>query len=427
MKKLLKFGTLALLLLVLVQSAFAVNSVTLGSDVLVDYVKINGDEYLSGENLDVELGDDLDFRVKLQSIGDAEDVRVIVNMDIDDSRYQTYDETSRFDMDNGSTKYVDLGFTLPTILDKDLYTVTVEIRSNQGLIEIKSFNLDVEGADDAIAVRDIILSPSGSVVAGRALLAQLRLENVGQDSQDDVKVTARIPALNIVESIYVEELESERSFGRGDKETTEEIYMRIPQCAAQGLYVIEFDVEFRDGSEAITVSDEILVLESELCPNNAAPTVEERTVITAPQSQSVQIGVGGASYPVVIQNAGSTSKVYTVSVIGVDAWGTYQVSEQTPIIAAGESKVVYVYVTANEGTAQGMQTFGIDIATQGGKETIMAQANIVQPQQTGSNVVQILTISVIVLVAILVLLGIIVVISKLKGNDDDMEKGKAYY
>ncbi len=430
MKKVLQTIVFAFLLLCTMAVSFAANNVSTSNDVELEYIRINGDIYRSGENIRVDVYEELDIRVKLQATADVRDLEV-------DARLIGYEHSTRvrvsdysgvFDLREGDTTFVNLRVQVPVDADKDLYDLRVSVRDRRYDYATSSFTIRVAGPRNQLLVRDVIFSPGGSVVAGRALLAQLRIENIGELDQNDIKITARIPALNIVESAFTRDIRGEALLGRGERLTTEELFIRIPQCAPEGVYKVEFEVEY-NRFDVVSFTEEIVILESELCPTSQTtqPT-QDRTVINAPQAQMVTAGVGGASFPVVITNEGSSAKTYTLSVTGIGNWGTYKLSEQAPIVAAGETKTVFVYVNANDDAPLGIQTFGIEVQAQGSKQTILAQANVVAPEGKTSSLTEILTISVIVLVIILVLLGIIVVFTKIRGRDeDDMEKGKAYY
>ncbi len=431
MKKILQTMVFAFVLLITIGVSFAANNVSTSNDVELEYIRINGDIYQSGENIRVDVNEELDIRVKLQALADVEDVEVstrLVGYEYSDY-VQVSDHSGVFDLRSGDTDFIDLQVQVPVDSDKDVYDLRVTVQDRRYDYSSNSFTIRVSGPRNQMLVRDVIFSPGGSVVAGRALLAQLRLENIGENDQEDIKVTTRIPALNIVESTYVREVRGEAMLGRGERLTTEEIYLRIPQCAEEGIYDVEFEVEY-NRFDVVSFTEEIVILKSELCTNSSStpqPTETEKTVISAPQAQMITAGVSGSSFPVVIQNDGSSARTYTIGVTGVENWGTHSLSEQAPIVNPGQSKTVYVYVNAKEDAPLGVQTFGIDVSTQGKTQSVLAQANIVAPEKE-SNLTEILTISVIVLVIILVLLGIIVVFTKLRGRDDeDMEKGKAYY
>jgi len=436
MKKLLQIMAFVIMAVLSMSVALAANSTNyndiVDSDAVeVAYVKINGEQYEAGENIVVELGEELDIKVKLTASANADDVEVsarLIGYDYS-SRERVSDASDVFDMNTGDTDFVELSLDVPVRADKQDYELRLDVQSRNVDFARVGFTLRVEGADDELLIRDVIFSPSGHVVAGRALLTQVLLENIGNRDQDDVKVTVRIPSLALEGSVYVEEIDAaDGSSLRGDKETSEEIYLRIPTCAPAGVYSVEVEVEFDEYETANAVA-QIAVVESDLCSaaSEATQPVVEKTVITAPTEQNVVAGASGTTYPIVIQNTGSQAKSYVVTVSGVNAWGTYQVSEMAPVVGAASTKVVYVTVAANEDATSGKQAFAIEIATGDAKQSIVSYANVVEGEEDRSGTVTFLWTVLIVLVVILLILGFIAIIAKLSKNDDEEQDGKAYY
>ena len=130
--------------------------------------------------------------------------------------------------------------------------------------------LKVEQARNAIVIRDVIFSPENSVKAGRALLTSVRIKNMGEDDDEDVKVMVSIPELGISASDYIDEVESEESV------TSEELYMRIPECADAGDYTATVTVEFDEGDETWLFADWSLDCRSSLSRHNWRPSRRNR-------------------------------------------------------------------------------------------------------------------------------------------------------
>jgi uncharacterized membrane protein len=425
MKKLLVLTLFALATLV---SAFAANELSYSDAVELEYVKVNGDEYVSGDTLKVDLGENLDIRMKLQAITDVSDIQVnarLVGYEYSDR--ESVSDTSRvFDLNAGDTEFIDMSIKLPIRADKDEYELRVTVEGRRDTFETQSFTIRVAGPRSAVLVRDVIFSPNDNVAAGRSLLVQARLENIGERDQDNIRVTASIPSLGIEGTVYLDELDGERELGRGEKRSSEEIFLRIPACAKAGTYDVVVRVLY-DEDELATVTKPITIISEGACAVTGNQQVVDKTLITAPTTQDVTAGSGGATFPIVIQNAGTTSKAYTVQVVNADDWAVYTVSDRMPIVAAGDSKIVYVYVSAKADAAPGKKTFGIEVASDGAKQSIIATANVLE--QKSSSLRTILQVGVIALVAILIILGLIVLFMRGRSDkEDEMEsKGQAYY
>jgi hypothetical protein len=437
MKKLLQLAVFVMVALFSFTAAFAANSVVNSNDVTVEYIKVNGDTYVSGDTLRVDLGERLDIRVKLQASADVSDVEVrarLIGYEYS-NRESTTDASQIFDLQSGDTQYINLGLQVPVRADKDVYELRVDVDGRRVNFESAGFTVRVSGPRNHVLIRDVIFSPSNTVVAGRALLTSVRLENIGERDQDDVKVTVRIPELNLQGAVYVDSVDGENRLGRGEKVTSEEVYLRIPECA-RGTYDVEIVVTFNE-YDSVKTTRQIYVSASELCgqtqpttpTNPTTPTTSvERTVITAPSAQQVEIGGTAASFPIVIQNTASVAKSYMVSVSGTAGWAKATISDINPVVPAGSSKIVYVTIEPDAKASVGQKVFAIEVSTGDAKQTIIAQANLVdnEPNKTSSGWLTALYIIVVVLVIILIIIGIVAIIAKMSSKDEK-DDGKAYY
>ena len=160
-------------------------------------------------------------------------------------------------------------------------------------------------------LKDLVLNPDTSVVAGRALLATVRVKNTGERDQEGIKIRVSIPDLQVSATDFIDNLDADEST------TSEELYLRIPACAKAGTYEVRAAVEFNEGFDVITATKKIDVVESESCPGAVA--VKDKTmIIVSSDPQNVVAGQAGAVYPITISNAGSSPRVYTLVVDGVD-------------------------------------------------------------------------------------------------------------
>lgn len=433
MNKMLQLVILALVALSVIGIAVgAPANVTSGNAVYIESIKVNGDTYENGDTLKTDLGETLDIRLKIQANQDVDNIEAsarLIGYEYND-KDKVSDFSSTLSLQAGDTEYVNLQITVPVRADKDTYELRIDLDGRSQNFGKHAFTVRIAGPRKALLIRDVILTPSGSIESGRSLLAQVRLENIGERDQDDVKVNIAIPALNVEGSVYMNSLDGETTIGRGEKKTSEEVYLRIPACARAGTYELVTTVTF-DEFEESTQSQTITITDGGLCSQTQTSNQPQRVIVTAPSAQNVQIGVGGASFPIVIQNQGTASKTFVVSVNGVTDWGAYQISDAAPIVNGGETKVVYVYVTARDGASAGARTFGIDVTVDGQKQSIAAQA-ILTESTTSMSWKGVLTTLALILLVVVIVLAIIVAVRKMKGGKDDEDedldsKGQAYY
>ncbi len=397
----------------------------------IDFVKVNGDEISeSGANfiLDVERGDDLNVKVRLNSDSNLTDVQVEAVLRGIDNRDSVDDITDTFDMkeDVSYTKKL----TLPLIqkIDQDQYLLRVRISDRDNPTNETTYKLEIGTQRHDVEVRDVVLSPDTEVKAGRALLSTVRIRNRGEKDEDGVKVVVSIPDLGVSAADFIDELEKEGD--DDDQATTEEMFLRIPDNAETGEYDVVVDVFYDDLDKKNSYTTSIFVLGAESA--SGTPKADEKTIITvAVGKQNAVQGGAEVAYPIALTNAGASSKTYTVSADGA-AWANFRVSPSNVlVIDAGDSKAFTVFVAAGANAPAGDQTFAVTITS---RDKVLKQLplniNIQEGQVSGvSKVKRGLEVGLVILVILLVIIGLIIGFSKLRGEEEEegKEEEKTYY
>ena len=284
----------------------------------------------------------------------------------------------------------------------------------------------MEALRESVIIQDIILDPAGRVQAGRGLFAAVRIKNMGEDTEESLRVEVLMPVLGIKATEYIDELDSDEAT------TSEDMFLRLPACAEAGTYVVRATVTYADGDESVSEETTIEVGEDPSCQLSGRA---DKTVVTVPGNQDVVKGSAGSVYPLMLQNNGATDRSYELSVSGL-SWGTYRFDPGSfVLVRAGETKTVYLYVTANNDAQAGEKVFMVTVGTAGDQKQIALTANVVGGESASTlggfgDVRKALEIGVIVLIVLLIVLGLIVGFNKLKGNNKEEEgevSGQTYY
>jgi uncharacterized membrane protein len=258
---------------------------------------------------------------------------------------------------------------------------------------------------------------------------------MGESKEEGIKVRVSIPELGISASDFIDELD--KSGDDDDEATSEELYMRIPACATPGEYDVKIEVIYDEGDEKTSKQTSINVIDGEVC-ELAKPTTESKTIITiGTETQDVVQG-STVIYPLTITNKASTSKTYTVSVDGVDAFGSVSISPSNVLtIASQETEAAYISITASQGASVGEHMFNVAIKSDGATlKQIPLKSNVIEAEKpvvvTGFNRLKRgLEIGLVILVVLLVIIGLIIGFNKLKGSEEEeepsSEEGKTYY
>jgi len=428
------FRVLALFLVV----ASVLSGIVAAADVpvTIDTVKIDGDTILpDGVNrLNIERGEDMEIKVILTATDSATNVQVEAEISgyEYDHRESTSDSSRTFDVEPNTTYTKRLNVQIPDRVEEDYYKLRIMVTDRDNDEIILHYNINVDAPRHSMLIRDIILTPENEVRAGRAMLASVRVKNMGDRDEDSVKVTVSIPSLGLSASDYIDEIEED------DSETSEELYLRIPACAEEGVYDVVAEVEYDEGYEDVSKTTSIVVLRSDVCEASEGDGDEDDeepevpNVVVGSTLEDVVAGEGGAIYPITITNNAKSSKTFSVSVAGVEGWGTVRITPtNTMVLGAGKSEIMYVFVGANQDSPSGPQVFSV--AVKRGSTTVeqvSLTANVVESEGGNWDTAKKgLEVALVVLVALLVILGLIIGFSKLKNDEAEADglEAETYY
>jgi len=421
-KTMLSIMMIALLALAFIPAGL----VSATSDLDVLYLKIDGEEVdLTGGNiLQVRRGDSVPIRMNVLALANVEDVQMTAMIAYEYAEYEqnkVLQVSNDFDLLAGETTRIDVDLEVPMNMEQDYYKLRIFVTDRYSNAMVYEYDLHVVGTEqsDAVVIKEAYLSPSNEVLAGRAVSALVKIENVGDSTLDDVTLTVSVPGLNVQDAETLEDLTA------GEKETFEKIILRVPSDAEAGVYTIEYKVKF-DEYESTTATGTLIVL------GDSTYNGAEITQVQVPTAQAVNKGAAGAVYPVMITNNADSAKQYTISVEGIDAWGTVRIDPSASIVVdAHDSATAYMYISADESAAAGEKFFQLTVSD-GVEDKSIPLTAIVQDADSSSSwagLKKVLEVGLIVLVIILILVGLIVGFNKLRGNDEDEddEDAKTYY
>jgi len=387
-------------------------------------VKINSDTAYDGDDLYVERGDVLDIRVTLEA-GDQDVNDAYLGAFVSGYRYAYYerdmvtDYTRTFSLPANEKRSFDLTVKVPVDMEKkDSKLRLVLFDENSDSIITYNYQLSIYGTseDNAVQIQDFFVSPSTTIEAGRALSFKVKVKNYGNNDLDDVKVKVAIPELNIQTYETIDTLDKDET------QSFEALLLRIPSDAKPGNYEVVATVEF-DRFESVEESTEITVINA-----GVTQTAGSDSVITMPESVDVVKGTQGSVYPVLIENKGTTSKTYVLTVSGVSDWGTVSFEPSSVVvIGAGQSQTVYLRVSANDNAAVGDRVFKVNVkADEVSKETSVV-AKLKDDSVQGTPLKVILEWALIILIVVLIILGIVLLVNKMRSNKDDEEDDEQTY
>ncbi|MEM4755774.1 MAG: hypothetical protein QW594_01435 [Candidatus Woesearchaeota archaeon] len=344
------------------------------------------------------------------------------------------DITDAFDAMPGRTYTKDLSLRLPVRMEPGTYKLRIRIENADGDGVIANYQLEVAGESHAIWVRDIMLNPP-TVEAGRAMLATVRIQNVGNKNQKNgIKIELSIPQLNLGPVVdYIDEL------NREETTTSEELFLRIPECTPAGDYDVKVKVTYKNGDKETVASKKLTVTKSPTCGQTGSggsgsgttPAQPEIALSSALMSQKVLAGGKGSIYPITIANNGGSAKTFTITPV-VGDWGAALVSPSNVLIVEpGQAKTVYVYVTAKPTALVGPSMFAVSIGADGKiiqEMTLLADiytdGTVVQKPSQTTDLATVLQYVLIAILVLLVIFGVLIAFKKFTASDEHSSKKK---
>lgn len=386
----------------------------------IDEVEVEGVELQTGSTtrLSVERGQEITARIELTATQNMKDVEIMAFIsgyeynDLIDERLQ--DVTSLFDAQANVTYAKTLELMLPVDMDAEYYKLRIVVTDRDGSTEIQSYSFSIDAKRHAFSIVDVNVYPDFSVKAGQAILAKVRVENNGAKDENNVKVTAAIPALGIRTAGYIDEVEADR------QEESDELYLRIPETAQPGQYEMTIEAEYSDGRRTVGTTKNVIVTKNELIdtgvvtnPENPVPTIEITNKLATVQKGS------SAIYPIIIKNNARTAKSYTMTIAAPSEMEVKVTPSTTVVVQPMQSETIYLYLEPTAKARIGLQTATITIMS--GAETIQ-QIQITADVQEGKLDLKTMLAAILaVLVVVLAVIGIAVALTSGK------QKPQAYY
>lgn len=399
--------------------------------VSVEEVSVDGSDISVSElnALNLERGNDFVVKVTLKALDNVKDVELrafVTGFEFGRSE-PISDSVSPFDAEKGVTYVKTLRLKLPERLAEDTYRIRLVVAGRDNDEITQNFRIKVTPTDHEVVIRDFSISPEDTVQAGRAILATVRVKNLGDRTEKDVKVRVSIPELGVTATPdFIDELKSEESA------TSEEFFLRVDQCARPGTYDVKAEIAFEQGDKVATAKKQITVTKGPCEAPAGAASVSAKGVKIAynAEPQNVQAGGAAVAYPLTIINDGTETKSYSVSVSGAD-WATVRLSPSNMVtVKPGDSQAVFAFVSAKRGTAAGSQAFSVRVKDQAGDvlKDISLSANVVGSAGVGTgSLVQLLQLGLIALIVVLVVVGVVVAFRRMKGPGQGEEGAQTYY
>jgi len=383
---------------------------TVGAAQLATVSKVEVDGLNVNSNPAIVVGDSVDVRVEFNSLVNASDVTVEVEIEGDKKDVKA--ETRAFDVESGKeyakTLRLEVPFDLRDTLS-DFVTLNVKV-SGDGFNTEASYTLRVQREPFSADVMSI--SVPQTVKAGETFPVDVVLKNLGYNDLDDVFVTAKISALGVERTAFFGELvalecddddtsvenygvDIKRKCNEDNEDTvTGRLFLQVPYGAKSGSYTLDLMVENEDTTSSETAQ---LVVKNAFSSGNFIVSGNQLLIVN-PTNEVVV-------YRLIPESTGTLS---------------VSVSDSLVAVPAGSSKAVTVNAVSY---ADETQVYSVSVFTADG--TLVDTVNFstaAQERRTSSPIVVLTVILAIIFIILLVVL--IVLIGK---KPEKEEFGESYY
>ncbi|MEK6839991.1 MAG: hypothetical protein AABX72_03550, partial [Nanoarchaeota archaeon] len=270
-----------------------------------------------------------------------------------------------------------------------------------------------------------------TVQAGKPFFGKVRVENLGEKEENDVKVVMSIPQLGISESGFIPELVSQQQelsedFFQEQSSDQIEFILRIPEDAPSGEYTVQVDVIYNRGNSKVSQTRKILV--------QALPQAAAVETVINPESTSKTTKSGvEVMYRIMIANLGTEKGVYSIQLDGVQ-WADARVEPGFLTVLPDSTGEFAVFVTPMDSAEARTYTFnarvmlGTEVVSDVILQTKVEKAEEASAAPTTFKMV--LAIIFAILVLVLIVLGVIIAIRKTQEADEETPtaaEGQTYY
>jgi uncharacterized membrane protein len=342
------------------------------------------------------------------------------------------DTSSVFEVEPGVRYHKTLRLQIPEDLDaSDDYTLRIEaFDDDQSTDDHAStrtkFTLRIQEPRHSVKVFDTLFNPSTSVQAGQPLFVSVRVENLGDNIEDSVRVSVSVPALGLLTQEYVDELETRQDDHRdddvNDAATSNDLVLLIPEDAKAGDYEVFVRLDFNRFHD---FEEQKYVLHVTELPKVKTGVPGNALVNVDSLSQTTSTGQG-AVYKFALANLAEEAQVFTVEVAGTNDWANVRVDPMSLTVQPDNTAEVSVFVAPKEGVT-GAKNFNVRVNSGTNLVADKALSLTVAEGTSTDNVKKVLTVIFVVLLLILVLLVVVLLIRKLTEDKEEGVESKTYY
>ena len=384
----------------------------------VEVNDINIDEDIE-DRLAIERGEELYVKVRFTALKNISELMIESYLDVSwEYDYKNVSGTTVwFDVEEGTTYTREIILNVPDDLEQGIHNLKIIFHDKDGLMDTCNYEFKITLPIYSIIIKEIKLTPE-VVKAGRVMIADVELKNIGNTTIENIDIVASIPEFNMKDSDVVDELRP------GDSVIVKDLVLRIPSCSEEGEYFVKAIAEYE--YETISKAKLFYVKEGEGC-SEVEEDVDEFIVL--PEAQNIIQGDVEVPFTLFINNPSDTRKTYILTVDGVDPFGEYRIDPSNVlIIPAKKSQTAFLYIKADIGDIYGPKPVVVTARTDTELKEIVT-ANIIQAEKEGfwvrfCNYIKDTVWYTFLLILLILIIFFVILFLLLKRDEEDEEENK---
>lgn len=386
---------------------------TSGLDLIFDDVKVNGASIDDGDVLQVMNGETLKVEMRFTGQQAFDDARIMAFIE-GYEHSPLLQSTDIFEVIEGKTYVKRVSLSLPADMNNQQdYKLRIVGANDLSGITYKDYTVYVDTERHRVDVLDLVMTPSSGVEPGQNMIANVRMKNRGQKSQDSVRVNVAVPELSVSESSYVSNL------NKDEVATSDDMLLFIPESATAGQYDVEVSLTYDDG---YTSSVEVFTM------NVLSPKVVSEKNLLVSFKNNVDLVAGEEkTFEVVVANPNTESKPISLNALE-NAWANVEVTPSLKMIQGGASETFTVKITPKDSISGEKE---LTMLVKNGPETVsefVVSTYVEDGNKNGINWINVL-LAILLIIAIIILLTLVIAIARRRNDREDDEEisSEEYY
>ncbi|MFT4244722.1 MAG: hypothetical protein ACMXYB_04700 [Candidatus Woesearchaeota archaeon] len=378
-----------------------------GLPVSINSIEVNGNRLNDFSSLSVQNGGTVEVTISFIGQRDADNARFRADIQGYEQAILE-DSTSLFRVRQGVASSQTLRINLPADMSSQReYILRVYGSNDLSGLTYREYSLFVDTQRHRVDIVDLVMSPSTGVEPGQAVIANVRVNNRGQQNQGTVKTIVEVPELNIRAESFLTNLNV------GEARTSEDMYLGVPRDAEPGIYTANVYTQYNDGFTQSKAEFDFVVL---------APLVvqDSRLIISTGNIGKLEAG-RTTSFDVIIVNPTTQSRA--ISIVPNDmSWASVNIEPSISAIGAGSDRTFRVDVTPKS-DAKGTQTLRLLIRDENNVvQDLSIPVSIQESKEDRETSWNWINIALIVFIIVMLLILLLLLITVLRGRNSNDSK-----